>query len=109
MANGKGWFGWRWPQKPFDYRQPGVAQEAELAKRMSDTDGGKTDAEAIWFKGLRGGVGAYDLTSSDDMVKIIEDNRNEEHPLATAIANELSEVFFKWKDDIVKLPSFAAT
>lgn len=109
MANGKGWFGWRWPQKPFDYRQPSSVAEVELAKRMTDLDGGKTDGEAIWFKGLRGGVGAYDSTSSDDMVKIIEDNRNEEHPLATAIANELSEVFFKWKDDIVKLPSFAAT
>ena len=43
------------------------------------------------------------------MVKVIEDNRKEDHPLAKAIANKLSEVFFKWKDEIVKLPSFVAS
>jgi hypothetical protein len=106
IPNGKGWYGWRWPLKPFDYRDPSAQAEAKLAKQMTEVSGGKTDGEAIWFKRLRGDAGTYDSTSNEDMVKIIEDNRSADHSLAKAIANELSEAFFKWKDEIKKLPSF---
>lgn len=100
------WFGWRWPYKNFPYETSENLAENTLARKMSSSIYGLTDPLAAAFRNLKIGTEVFDLTSTEDMTRIFEDNRSEDHPLARGIANVVSEFFFKWKDEITKLPSF---
>lgn len=103
-ATNGGWSGWFRPQW-VDLK----SQTLDI-KNLSDKmkSNGCKGAENWWVgsKNLRGGKGGFVTDNIEDIMACFNDNRTEDHPLATAMANELWDMFKTYREDIEALESF---
>lgn len=99
----KGWYGWRRPQW-VDIKQQ--QETAILTERMKND--GYVGADYLWVasRNLRNGAKGYVLTEIEDIISCIKDNRSDDNPLATEIAEEMWDVFIAYRPDIEALEGF---
>ena len=103
----KGWSGWHRPQwVDFKNQSHSLLDTKDLTNKMIN-DGNK-GAEGWWvgWKYLRNGKNNFVFTDVDDIVACLEDNSNEDHPLANTIAEELWWMFSTYRVEIEALDSF---
>lgn len=77
-----------------------------LTEKMKNDGYKKPWDNAIGLKPLRNGEGSIISTDIDDVISCSVDNQSETHPLASQFADELWEMFDKYRADIEALSSF---
>lgn len=104
-TNGRGTLGWYRPTW-IDLKGPSP-DTATLTEKMIHGDC-TVGAEGWWVAStpLRGGRRGYLLSNNEDVINCLTDNRAENHPMATQIADEMWEMFSAYYLDIEALPSF---
>lgn len=103
----QGWCGWVRPQW-VDLKQSQEPAVAALRDKMKSYGFPGTDGFWLAYKNLRNGAMGYVLTEIEDIISCIEDNLNpnDDHPLATEIADEMWDVFIAYRPDIEALEGF---
>ncbi|MDP2805819.1 MAG: PD-(D/E)XK nuclease family protein [Gallionellaceae bacterium] len=98
-----GWFGWYRP-KSVDINKH--CDTLTLTEKMVGSGSEKAEDWWVGWNYLRDGQYGIMLSNNEDIFECFEDNRNQEHPLAKNIADEIWQMFTAYRADVEALPSF---
>lgn len=108
-SSNTGWLGWQrniW----IDAKLYSGAETVGLTKEMLE-NGCTGGGDGNWVAGRipRGGSYGYDLTNNQHIIECHEDNQDPGHACATEIADEMWDMFTRYRAQIVEFPGFKSS